>query len=112
MFGRIKDWRRIATRYDRCAHSFFSSICSAATVCFYLNQLVMSLARERDDLTCASAGWALSVPNAMRGSNKSCCFRRLVLPSKSKTFHRQPHFAGWRVTPATLLWQIAPSERL
>lgn len=38
MFGRIKDWRRIATRYDRCAHAFFSSICIAATVCFYLNQ--------------------------------------------------------------------------
>jgi putative transposase len=38
MFGRIKDWRRIATRYDRCAHAFFSSICIAATVCFCLNQ--------------------------------------------------------------------------
>lgn len=24
MFGRIKDWRRIATRYDRCAHTFMS----------------------------------------------------------------------------------------
>jgi transposase len=22
MFGRIKDWRRIHTRYDRCAHTF------------------------------------------------------------------------------------------
>ena len=38
MFGRIKDWRRIATRYDRCAHTFFSAICIAATVAFYLNQ--------------------------------------------------------------------------
>jgi putative transposase len=36
MFGRIKDWRRIATRYDRCAHSFFSAICIAATVAFWL----------------------------------------------------------------------------
>jgi transposase len=26
MFGRLKDWRRIATRYDRCAHTFFSAI--------------------------------------------------------------------------------------
>src|SRR2546423_6562518 len=25
MFARLKDWRRIATRYDRCAHTFFSS---------------------------------------------------------------------------------------
>ncbi|QJB69730.1 IS5 family transposase [Parasphingorhabdus halotolerans] len=33
IFGRIKDWRRVATRYDRCAHTFFSAICIAATVC-------------------------------------------------------------------------------
>jgi transposase len=38
MFGRLKDWRRVATRYDRCAHTFFSAICIAATVVFYLNQ--------------------------------------------------------------------------
>ena len=35
-FGRIKDWRRVATRYDRCAHTFFSAICIAATVTFWL----------------------------------------------------------------------------
>jgi Transposase DDE domain. len=28
---------RIATRYDRCAHTFFSAICIAAAVAFYLN---------------------------------------------------------------------------
>lgn len=38
MFSRLKDWRRIATRYDRCAHTFFSSICIAASLTFYLNQ--------------------------------------------------------------------------
>lgn len=37
-FGRIKDWRRIATRYDRCAHTCFSAICIAATVIFWLRQ--------------------------------------------------------------------------
>lgn len=37
MFGRLKDWRRIAMRYDRCAHTFFSAICIAVTVIFYLN---------------------------------------------------------------------------
>ena len=36
MFGRIKDWRRIHTRYDRCAHTFMSAICIAATVIFWL----------------------------------------------------------------------------
>jgi transposase len=38
MFGRLKDWRRIHTRYDRCAHTFFSAICIAATVIFWLPQ--------------------------------------------------------------------------
>lgn len=38
MFGRLKDWRRIHTRYDRCAHTFFSAIAIAATVIFWLPQ--------------------------------------------------------------------------
>ncbi|RUT24767.1 IS5/IS1182 family transposase, partial [Asaia sp. W19] len=33
MFGRLKDCRRIATRYNRCPTVFFSAICLAATVC-------------------------------------------------------------------------------
>ena len=36
MFGRLKDWRRIHTRYNRCAHTFMSAICIAATVIFWL----------------------------------------------------------------------------
>lgn len=38
MFGKLKDWRRIHTRYDRCAHTFFSAICIAATIIFWINQ--------------------------------------------------------------------------
>jgi len=38
MFARLKDWRRIAMRYDRCAHTFFAAITLAATVTFWLNQ--------------------------------------------------------------------------
>ena len=36
MFGKLKDWRRIHTRYDRCAHTFFSAIAIAAIVIFWL----------------------------------------------------------------------------
>ena len=36
LFGRLKDWRRIAMRYDRCAHTFFSAICIAASIIFWL----------------------------------------------------------------------------
>jgi transposase len=38
MFDKLKDWRRIHTRYDRCAHTFFSAICIAATVIVWINQ--------------------------------------------------------------------------
>jgi transposase len=38
MFGKLKDWRRIHTRYDRCAHTFMSAISIAATVIFWLDQ--------------------------------------------------------------------------
>jgi transposase len=36
LFAKLKDWRRIATRYDRCAHTFFSAICIAAAVIFWI----------------------------------------------------------------------------
>ena len=36
MFGRLKDWRRIAMRYDRAARTFVSAIRIAATVILWL----------------------------------------------------------------------------
>jgi transposase len=36
MFGRLKDWRRIATRYDRCADVFLSACALAAVRLFWL----------------------------------------------------------------------------
>ena len=36
LFAKLKDWRRIAMRYDRCAHTFKSAIYIAATVIFWL----------------------------------------------------------------------------
>ena len=35
-FARLKDWRRIATRYDRCADLFLSACALAAIVMFWL----------------------------------------------------------------------------
>lgn len=34
MFGRLKDWRRLVTRYDSCPNVFRSAIALAATVMF------------------------------------------------------------------------------
>jgi Transposase DDE domain len=36
MFGRLKDWRRIAKRYDRCPKIFLSAIVLEATVIYWL----------------------------------------------------------------------------
>jgi transposase len=36
MFGRPKDWRRVATRHDRCPKVFLSAIAPAATVIYWL----------------------------------------------------------------------------
>ncbi|WP_457587377.1 transposase [Ensifer canadensis] len=38
LFAKLKDWRRIATRYGRCTHTFFSAICIAATIFFWINE--------------------------------------------------------------------------
>ena len=36
MFGRLKDWRRVVTRYDRSPKVFLSVVALAATVIFWL----------------------------------------------------------------------------
>ncbi len=36
MFGRIKDFRRIATRYDKLAQNFLAAVYLVATICYWL----------------------------------------------------------------------------
>ena len=36
MFGRLKDFRRIATRYDKNAENFMAALCLAALVCYWI----------------------------------------------------------------------------
>ena len=38
MFAKLKDWRRVATRYDRCTHTFMSAIHIATSFIFYLKE--------------------------------------------------------------------------
>lgn len=67
MFGHLKDWRRIHTRYDRCAHAFMSAIAIAASVIFWINQWVLSLRRSTpilsDNVTSGGAMyvWATAI---------------------------------------------------
>ncbi len=41
MFGRLKDWMRVATRYDRCPKVFLSAIALAAVVIYWLGILTL-----------------------------------------------------------------------
>ncbi len=43
IFGRRKDWRRVATRYDRCPAVFLSAVALAATVLFGLGVLSLGV---------------------------------------------------------------------
>jgi transposase len=36
MFSRVKAWRRVATKYDRCPTAFFSVVALAAAVIYWL----------------------------------------------------------------------------
>nr|WP_244983568.1 IS5 family transposase [Acetobacter okinawensis] len=38
MFAKLKDWRRVTTRYDRGTHTFMSAIHIAASFIFYLKE--------------------------------------------------------------------------
>lgn len=50
MFCRLKDFRRIATRYDRRAVNFMAAVCIAATVSYGLSVLTLACADEFVDL--------------------------------------------------------------
>jgi hypothetical protein len=45
MFGRLRDWRRVATRYDRCPTVFFSAIALAAIIIFWLGSTFLTLGK-------------------------------------------------------------------
>ena len=36
MFGRLKDYRRIAVRYDKNADNFMAALCLAALICYWI----------------------------------------------------------------------------
>ena len=44
MFGRLKDWRRVATHYEKCPKVFVSALGLAASVLFWL--WILSITRS------------------------------------------------------------------
>ena len=46
MFGRLKDWRRVATRYDRCPKVFLSVIAARFRVSIRFVNVMVKLKRE------------------------------------------------------------------
>ncbi len=57
MFGRLKDFRRIATRYDRSATNFLAAVCIAAAVSYCsISVLPREVAIEPNARTAAAEG--------------------------------------------------------
>jgi transposase len=48
MLGKLKDWRRIHTRYDRCAHTFMSAMPSQQSSSSGYDQRVLSLTFSKE----------------------------------------------------------------
>ncbi len=65
MFGRLKDWRRVATRYDRCPKVFLSAIALAAIVIYWL--WVLSLLYLQFAMLSPSAALAEETDGAVFG---------------------------------------------
>ena len=81
MFGRLKDWRRIHTRYDRCAHTYFSAICIAAAVVFvcavYFAASICFFTGSKAAVNTALVNWAMWRQSLTAASTPSlisfCC---------------------------------------
>jgi transposase len=79
MFGRLKDWRRVATRYDRCPKVFLSAVALAATADLELGDLTIkvlgaqSLAEQFDTVhLCFDAASAvIASPSSSDGSTEA-----------------------------------------
>ena len=56
MFGRLKDFRRIATRYDRLADNFLAAVCLAAAVSYWISG-PNAYDRLRADDVCCAVNW-------------------------------------------------------
>lgn len=70
MFGRLKDWRRVATRYDRCPKVFLSAFALAATVMFWLRDAVTGPASRPARYCCKIEGKLTPFPTG-RGSGNA-----------------------------------------
>ena len=95
MFGRLKDWRRVATRYDSCPETYLSAMLSPQPSCSCCDQ-------ERV-LTLAGAGrrWVFSdFPLAyaivMPALNMPIILMLLVLVFRSVSFEYRWRTARWK----------------
>lgn len=74
MFGRLKDWRRVATRYGRCTKVFLSAVALAATVMF--QPWVLSLMRNFSMLADAKAAEDEYLLSVAHNEIAACAFYR------------------------------------
>ena len=108
MFGRLKDWRRVATRYDRCPKVFLSAIALAATVIYWLGVLTLITRWRR----------IANVSHADDGREKSLNDTRGTAATKllnaGPSLAQIANFMGWSVRYAANVIEhyamVSPSE--
>lgn len=121
-FGKPKDWRRIATRYDRCAHTFFSAIVIAGH--YDLLSQLMSLIILRRKLvlptpfrpitTCTFAGgdvFGLTL-NVNVGLSNSPPQNRSIMYEKSNSVKRAPPCASRLYCSFTVRAETLPNKEV
>jgi len=78
MSSRLKDFRRIATRYDRLAQNLLAAVCLAAALCYWLG--VMTLTQQGDGSPaqeyCAFGIGAVSFSQRARNACRRPCLHR------------------------------------
>ena len=63
MFCRLKDFRRVATRYDRIATNYLAAVCLAATVSYWLSVRTLALQlRSAPDVGFSGCGLVSAAP--------------------------------------------------
>jgi transposase len=107
LFAKLKDWRRIATRYDGCAHTFFSAICIAAAVISGSNEIPEqvpnsdSVARKRSHLSCRFK------------NGKTCSPRKnLCLMSRPRNDRVEPFIPGFDINFLPPVGVVGCQERI
>ena len=104
MFGRLKDWRPVATRYDRCPKVFLRAIGDAKKVTFSSMCWIVWPCVDGDVVWVGPLrGWcAFSCSVRAKGAGCMCIFRRSGIGHSARYRRRLGSFVKFSMTSASL----------